>query len=126
VTRRLAGGSGITAGTGTGGFGMLAPPAPPSHEPRKSSPALGDMLWEVADLLGGAVITFLPLLLIAVPGVVLFVVLPALVLLAVAAVPVVVAGVVLLPAYVPTRSARRALGARRRDPRRLATRMAPA
>ena len=94
-----------------------APPTPPSPERREAVPTFGDMLWEVADLVGGVVIVLLPLLLLTVPSVVLFVLLPALVLLAVAAVPVVVAGAILVPAYLLTRPVLRALGARRRTRR---------
>ena len=59
------------------------------------------MLWEVADLAGGAAVMLLPLLLLAVPGIAAFVVLPALVLLAVVAAPVAVAGAVVadVPAH---------------------------
>ena len=91
---------------------------PPSPEHRESSPTFGDMLWEIADLVGGAVITLLPLLLLAVPSVILFLVLPALVLLAVAAVPVVAAGAILAPTYLLTRSVLRAVGTRRKAHRR--------
>jgi hypothetical protein len=100
---------------------QTAPSAPPSTERHETSPTPGDVLWEVTDLLAGAVVTFLPLLLIAVPGVILFLVLPALFLLAVVAVPVVAAGAVLVPAYLLMRSVRGALAARRREPRRLVT-----
>jgi len=84
------------------------------------------MLWEVVDLLGGVVITLLPLLLLAVPSVILFLVLPALVLLAVAAVPVVVAGAVVVPTYLLTRSVLGALSARRKTYRRSMGRSRPA
>jgi hypothetical protein len=53
-----------------------------------------------------------------VPSAILFIVLPALVLLAVAAVPVVVAGAVLVPTFLLTRSVRGALGALRKTNRR--------
>ena len=49
---------------------QTAPSAPPPTERHETSPTPGDMLWEVSDLLAGAVVTFLPLLLIAVPGVI--------------------------------------------------------
>jgi hypothetical protein len=101
-------------------------PAPPSPEHREASPTLGDMLWEVADLVGGAVITLLPVLLLAVPSAVLFLVLPGLVLLAVAAIPIVVAGAILTPAYLLTRSVRRSLETRCDTHRRSAGRSAPA
>ena len=68
------------------------------------------MLWEVTDLAGGAAVMFLPLLLLSVPGLLLFFALPALLLLAVAAVPVVVAGAIVGPVYLVVRSVRRWLG----------------
>ena len=61
--------------------------APPTPRPEPSQ-TTGEMLWEVADLAGGAAVMLLPLLLLAVPGIAAFVVLPAIVLLAVAAAPV--------------------------------------
>ena len=105
---------------------QTALPTPPSAERREPSPTFGDMLWDVADLVGGAVVTLLPLLLLAVPSAILFLVLPALVLLAVAAVPVVVAGAILTPTYLLTRSVLRALGTRRETHRRGARRSVPA
>ncbi len=96
-----------------------SPPTTPAADRREETPTLSEMLWEVADLAGGAVVTLLPLLVLAVPSAVLFLLLPVLVLLAVAAVPVVVAGAVLVPAYLLTRSARRA-GARFKTYRRSA------
>ena len=90
---------------------MTPPPTPLPPARRETSPTLGDMLWEVADLAGGVVITLLPLLLLAVPGVILF--LPALVLLAVAAVPLAVAGAILVATYLLTRSVLGALSTRR-------------
>jgi len=101
---------------------QTALPTPPSPERRETSPTFGAILWEVGDLVGGAVVGLLPVLLLAVPSAVLFLVLPALVLLAVAAVPVVVAGAILGPTYLLTRLVRRAVGARRRAPRRSAGR----
>ncbi len=90
---------------------QTAPPTLPSAERHEETPTLSDLLWEVIDLAGGAAVALLPLLILAVPSAVLFLVLPALVLLAVAAVPVVVAGVVLVPAYLLARFLRRGLGA---------------
>src|SRR4051812_43149841 len=78
-----------------------SPTAPP--EPGQTA---GEMLWEVADLTGGAAVMLLPLLLLAVPGIAAFVVLPAIVLLAVAAAPVVVAGAVVVPTYLLVRAVR--------------------
>jgi hypothetical protein len=55
------------------------------------------MLEEAFDLLAGAVILPLPLLLTAIPGIALFVIAPAIVLLAIAAVPAAIAAVLLAP-----------------------------
>ena len=74
---------------------------------KSNRPTTSEILWEVNDLIGGAVVMLLPMLLLAVPGILLFVVLPALVLLAVAAAPVVVAGAVLAPTYLLARLVRR-------------------
>ena len=79
---------------------MQTPPPTPR-------PATGEMLWELADLASGAVVMLLPLLLLAMPGIALFVVLPALVLLAVAVVPVAVAGAIVAPVYLLVRLLRR-------------------
>ena len=79
-----------------------------------SSQTTGEMLWEVADLAGGAAVMLLPLLLLAVPGIAAFVVLPALVLLAVVAAPVAVAGAVVVPTYLLIRAVSRRPRHRRR------------
>jgi hypothetical protein len=73
---------------------------------REAPPTTADLLWEASELASGAVVMLLPMLLLAVPGILLFAVLPALVLLAVAAVPAVVAGVILAPAYLLSRIVR--------------------
>jgi len=80
--------------------------APPTTRADPSQ-TTGEMLWDVVDLTSGAVVMLLPLLLLAVPGVVLFVVLPALVLLAVAAAPVILAGAIAVPSYLLVRAIRR-------------------
>ena len=72
-------------------------------------PTFGEMLGEVIDLSSGLAILLLPLYITAIPGIVLLLVLPALFLLAVAAVPVVVAGLVLTPPYLLVRAIRRRL-----------------
>ena len=69
------------------------------------TPTTSEMVWEVTELAGGAAVMFLPLLLLAVPGILLFAVLPGLVLLA----PVVVAGAILGPVYLLIRLVRRLL-----------------
>ncbi len=76
---------------------------------RRARPTTNELLWEVADLAGGAAVMLLPMLLLAVPGIILFVALPALVLLAVAAAPVVVVGAILVPTYLLVRLVRRLL-----------------
>jgi Flp pilus assembly protein TadB len=68
---------------------------------------VGELLWEVSDLAGGATVMLLPLLLLAVPGLTLFVLLPAIVLLAVAAAPTAVAGAVVVPSYLLVRAIKR-------------------
>ena len=70
------------------------------------SPTFREMLWEATDLVSGLAVALLPLLALAVPGIALFVVLPALVLLAVAAAPVAVAGAIVAPVYLLTRALR--------------------
>lgn len=104
---------------------QTAPPTTPTAERQEEAPTLSEMLWEVADLAGGAVVTLLPLLVLVVPSAVLFLVLPAVVLVAVAAVPVVVAGAVAVPAYLLARFVMRA-GARVKAYRRSAGRSSPA
>ena len=66
-------------------------------------PTFREMLWEATDLMSGLAVALLPLLALAVPGIALFVVLPALVLLVVAAAPVAVAGAIVAPVYLLTR-----------------------
>jgi hypothetical protein len=68
------------------------------------------MIWEVVDLVSGLTVALLPLLVLAVPGLILLV--PVALVLAVLAIPVVlVAGIVALP-YLLVRSVRRRLAAR--------------
>ena len=74
---------------------------------QSNRPDTGEMLWEVTELAGGAAVMFMPMLLLAMPGIILFVALPGLVLLAVAAVPAVVAVAILAPIYLLTRLVRR-------------------
>jgi hypothetical protein len=79
-------------------------PYPAHYRTPQGNPTFGEILWEVTDLAGGAVVMLLPLLLLAVPGIVLFVVLPALVLLAVATALAVVAGAIFAPICSPGQS----------------------
>ena len=75
-------------------------------QPTPPTPTLREMLWEVSDLVSGVTVALLPLLALAVPGIALFVVLPVLVLLVVAAAPVAVAGAIVAPVYLLTRALR--------------------
>jgi hypothetical protein len=85
-------------------------PTPPTSPPR---PTFGELLAEVIDLAGGLAAGLLPLLLLSVPGIILFVVLPAIVLLALA-LPLVAVGAVLavlaVPPYLLARGRRRRRG----------------
>ena len=81
--------------------------------PESSPPTFGDMLGEVIDLGGGLVVGLLPALLLAVPGIIVFVVLPAIVLLAVALPLAAIGAVVALPPYLVVRWQRRRRSARR-------------
>ena len=65
-----------------------------------------EMVEEVVDLSAGLVTLLLPLLVIALPGVILMLVLPAVLLLAVVAAPVAVAGAMLAPPYLLVRLVR--------------------
>ena len=65
------------------------------------------MLTEVVDLAGGLAAGLLPLLLLAVPGIILFVVLPAILLLALALPFVVIGTAIAVPPYVLARRRRR-------------------
>ena len=71
------------------------------------------MLEELIDLSVGLGVALLPLLLLAVPGNILFVVLPAILLLALAAPLAAIGAVIAVPSYLTTRWLRRR---RRRTP----------
>jgi hypothetical protein len=84
------------------------------------------MLWELVELAGGFAVMFLPLLLLAVPGLVLFILAPAALLLLVAAIPAtLVAAVIGLP-YLLVRAVRRLRGRGSQPPRAAARRVATA
>jgi hypothetical protein len=70
-------------------------------QPLPTSPQVtfGEMLEEVIDLSTGLGVALLPLLVLAVPTIVLFVLLPALLLLALAAPLAAVGAVIVLPPY---------------------------
>jgi Flp pilus assembly protein TadB len=77
---------------------------PPTEDQR---PGLLDMLGEVVDLSAGLGIMLLPLLATALPGVLLFFVLPAVLVAALVAVPVALLAAVAVPAGLLVRSVRR-------------------
>ena len=76
-----------------------------TSQPRR--PTFGEMLEEVIDLSVGLGVALLPLLVLAVPAIVLFVLLPAILLLAVAAPLAVIGAVIAAPPYVLARWVRR-------------------
>jgi hypothetical protein len=65
------------------------------------------MLEELIDLSAGLGVALLPVLVLSVPGIILFVVLPAILLLALAAPLAVIAAVVAVPPYLVARWLRR-------------------
>ena len=75
--------------------------------PDPERPTTAEMLQEILDLGGALGIVMLPLFLTAVPGVLLFFVLPAVLLLAVLAVPVIVVAVIAAPPVLIARALRR-------------------
>jgi hypothetical protein len=70
--------------------------SPQPSSPTENPTAI-EQLGEIFDLGGGFVVAALPFLLTAVPGLALFFVFPALLLLAVAAVPILVLAILLGP-----------------------------
>lgn len=72
-------------------------------------PTVGAMLAEVLDVSAGLGIVLLPLLVTALPGVVLLLLLPAVLLVAAVAIPVAAAAAILAPPYLLVRSLRRRL-----------------
>jgi Flp pilus assembly protein TadB len=84
-----------------------ATPRDDARTPQPSRPTLGEMLEEVIDLTAGIGVMLLPLLLLAVPGIILFVVLPAILLVALAAPLAVVGAVIAGPPYLLVRWLRR-------------------
>jgi hypothetical protein len=89
-----------------------ATPRDDARSPEPSSPTFGEMVEELIDLSAGAGVALMPVLLLAVPGIILFVVLPAILLLALAAPLAVIGAVVAGPPYLIARWLRR----RRRRP----------
>ena len=70
------------------------------------------MLGDVLDLMGGLAVVLLPLWIIAIPGVILFLVLPVVLLLVVAAVPALVVVAIAAPPVLLVRAVRRKRSAR--------------
>ena len=75
--------------------------------PDRERPTFGEMLQEISDLGVGLAIVLLPLFLTAVPGLVLFFVLPAVLLALVLAVPVIVVAAIATPPILIARAVRR-------------------
>jgi Flp pilus assembly protein TadB len=73
-------------------------------------PSLVEILEELADLSAGLGILLLPLLILAAPGLILFVVLPGLLLLAVPAVAAAIGAAIIAPPYLLLRAVRRRMG----------------
>jgi Flp pilus assembly protein TadB len=76
-------------------------------QPDNQGPSLMEGIGELVDLSAGVGIILLPLFTIAIPGVLLMLVLPALLLALVAAAPVAIAGALLAPPYLLVRLLRR-------------------
>jgi Flp pilus assembly protein TadB len=78
-----------------------------ARTPQPSRATFGEMLEELIDLSAGIGVALMPLLLLAVPGIILFVVLPAMLLLAVAAPLAAIGAVIAAPPYLWLRRRRR-------------------
>ena len=76
-------------------------------------PTVGEMLGEVIDLSAGLGVVLLPLLLTAIPGVILFLLLPGLLIVAAVVLPVVLTAAAIAPPYLLVRAARRRRRVRR-------------
>jgi hypothetical protein len=77
-------------------------------QPAPPTPTTGrEMLWEVLELLGGFAVMLLPLLLLAVPGLVLFLILPAALVLVLVAIPATLAAAAVGLPYLLVRAVRR-------------------
>jgi hypothetical protein len=85
----------------------MATPRDDARTPQPSRATFGEMLEELIDLTAGLGVALLPVLLLAVPGIILFVVLPAILLLALAAPLAVVGAVIAAPPYLLARWLRR-------------------
>lgn len=76
-------------------------------DPHPPQPSFAEMLGDVVDLMGGLAVVLLPLWVIAIPGVILILILPAVLLLVAVAVPALVVGAVLAPPILVVRAIRR-------------------
>ena len=74
---------------------------------RTDTPKPSEIIGEVMDLSAGLTVMLLPLLTIALPGVILLLVVPAALLALAAAIPVALLGALLGPPYLLVRSVRR-------------------
>jgi hypothetical protein len=83
-----------------------ATPRDAARTPQPPRPTFGEMLEELIDLSTGLGVALMPLLVLAVPGIILFVVLPAILLLALAA-PLAAIGALIAAPYLLVRSLRR-------------------
>jgi Flp pilus assembly protein TadB len=81
-------------------------------DPHPPQPSFAEMLGDVVDLMGGLAVVLLPLWIIAIPGVILILVLPVVLLLLAMAVPALVVGAVLAPPILLVRAIRRRRSAR--------------
>jgi Flp pilus assembly protein TadB len=84
-----------------------ATPRDDARTPQPPHSTLGEMLEELIDLSAGIGVALMPLLLLAVPGIILFVVLPAILLLALAAPLAAIGAVIAAPPYLVARLVRR-------------------
>jgi Flp pilus assembly protein TadB len=82
-------------------------PRDDARTPQPRQATFGEMLEELMDLNAGIGVALMPVLLLAVPGIILFVVLPGILLLAVAAPLAVIGAVIAAPPYLLARWLRR-------------------
>ena len=81
-------------------------------DPHPPQPSFAELVGDVIDLMGGLAVVLLPLWTIAIPGVILILVLPVVLLLVAVAVPALVVGAVLAPPFLVVRAVRRKRSAR--------------
>ena len=84
-----------------------ATPNDAARTPQPPRATFGEMLEELIDLSAGVGVALLPVLLLSVPGIILFVVLPAILLLALAAPLAVIGALIAAPPYLLARWLRR-------------------